>query len=137
MQKSLFLEALEIVTSHWGRWVSEEDVTISKQTFGLVLYPLRRLRGLQFCNMVIGHALGSVQVSHQQKYPWNLPAEISYKKPPFFRNMSLFLHGGYRVSRKKVYQFSDFFEKNKGYFLVKLWISNERLLYFWWIAVRK
>ena len=29
----------------------------------------KRPRGLQFCNMVIGHALGSVQVLHQQKYP--------------------------------------------------------------------
>ena len=39
-------EALEIVTSHWGRWVSEEDVTISKQTFRVELYQ-------QFCNMVM------------------------------------------------------------------------------------
>ena len=46
MQKSLFLEALEIVTCHWGKWVSKEDVTISKQTFRVVLYPLRRLKGL-------------------------------------------------------------------------------------------
>ena len=30
MQKSLLLEALEIVTCHWGGWVSKEDVTISK-----------------------------------------------------------------------------------------------------------
>ena len=67
--------------------MSEEDVTISKQTFRLVLYPLRRPRGLQICNMVIGHALGSVQVLSQQKYRLNLPAEISYKKQPFFRNM--------------------------------------------------
>ena len=29
----------------------------------------KRPRGIQFCNMVIGHALGSVQVLHQQKYP--------------------------------------------------------------------
>ena len=57
MQKSLFLEALEIVTSHWGRWVSEEDVTISKQTFRVELYPLGRPRGHQLCNMVIGQAL--------------------------------------------------------------------------------
>ena len=60
MQKSLFLEALEIVTYQCGRWVSEEDVTISKQTFRLVLYPLRRPMGLQFCNVVIGYALESV-----------------------------------------------------------------------------
>ena len=46
-------EALEIVTCHWGRWVSEEDVTISKQTFRVELYPLRRLSGQQFCNMVM------------------------------------------------------------------------------------
>ena len=32
----------------------EEDVTISKQTFRFVLYPLRRIRGQQFCNMVLG-----------------------------------------------------------------------------------
>ena len=43
--------SLEIVTSNWGRWVSEEDVTISKQTFRLVLYPLRRPRSQQFCHM--------------------------------------------------------------------------------------
>ena len=49
MQKSLFLEALEIV--------SEEDVTISKQTFMIVLYPLRRPKGQKFCNVIIGHAL--------------------------------------------------------------------------------
>ena len=42
MQKSLLLEALEIVTCHWGGWVSKEDVTISKQTFRVVLYSLRR-----------------------------------------------------------------------------------------------
>ena len=40
-----------------GRWVSEEDVTISKQTFRVVLYPLRRPRGQKFCNTVIGQAL--------------------------------------------------------------------------------
>ena len=84
-------EALEIVTCHWGRWVSEEDVTISKQTFRLVLYPLRKPRGLQFCNMVIGKdrvrskskirirgfkvrihfdsMFGSVQVLRQQVFP--------------------------------------------------------------------
>ena len=33
-------EALEIVTCHWGRWVSDEDVTISKRTFRVELYPL-------------------------------------------------------------------------------------------------
>ena len=38
-------EAFEIVTCHWGRWVSEEDVTISKQTFRVELYPLRRPSG--------------------------------------------------------------------------------------------
>ena len=32
-QESLLLEALEIVTSHWGGWVSKEHDTISKQTF--------------------------------------------------------------------------------------------------------
>ena len=32
LQKSLLLEALEIVTCHWGGWVTKEDVTISKQT---------------------------------------------------------------------------------------------------------
>ena len=40
-----------------GRWVSEEDVIISKQIFRLVLYPLRRHWGQEFRNMVIGHAL--------------------------------------------------------------------------------
>ena len=40
LRKSLFVEALEL-----GRWASEEDVTISKQTFRVVLYPLRRPRG--------------------------------------------------------------------------------------------
>ena len=45
MQKSLLLEALEIVTCHWGGWVSKEDVTISKQTFRVVLYSLRRPSG--------------------------------------------------------------------------------------------
>ena len=48
MQKSLFLEASEIVTSHRGRGVSEEDVTISKQTFMVILYPLRRPMGKSF-----------------------------------------------------------------------------------------
>ena len=43
-----------------GRWVSEEDVTISKQTFRAVLYLLRRPRGQKFRNMVIGHALLSL-----------------------------------------------------------------------------
>ena len=38
-------EAFEIVTCHWGRWMSEEDVTISKQTFRVVLYSLRRPSG--------------------------------------------------------------------------------------------
>ena len=47
--------SFEIVTCYWGRWVFEEEVTISKQTFRFVLYPLRRIRGQQFCNMVIGH----------------------------------------------------------------------------------
>ena len=37
--------------------MSEEDVTISKQTIMVVLYPLRRPRSQKFCNMVIGHAL--------------------------------------------------------------------------------
>ena len=55
MQKSLFLEALEIV--------SEEDVTISKQTFMIVLYPLRRPNGQKFCNMIIGHALFFLETS--------------------------------------------------------------------------
>ena len=41
MQKSLLFEALELVTCHWGGWVSKEDVTISKQTFRAVLYSLR------------------------------------------------------------------------------------------------
>ena len=45
LQKSLLLEALEIVTCHWGGWVSKEDVTISKQTFRVVLYSLRRPSG--------------------------------------------------------------------------------------------
>ena len=88
MQKSLFLEASEIVTSHRGRWVSEEDVTISKQTFRLVLYPLRRLMGLQFCNMVIGHALGSVQVYISK---FSLIFYLIKKNYFFSRNMSLFL----------------------------------------------
>ena len=38
LQKSLLLEALEIVTCQLGRWVSEEDVTISEQTFIVVHY---------------------------------------------------------------------------------------------------
>ena len=40
-----------------GRWVSEENVIISKQTFRVVLYPLKRHRGQKFRNMAIGHAL--------------------------------------------------------------------------------
>ena len=44
MPKSLFLEALEIVTMSLGRWVSEVDVIIAKQTFRVVLYPVRRPR---------------------------------------------------------------------------------------------
>ena len=59
----------------------EEDVTISKQTFRLVLYPLRRPMGLQFCNMVIVHTLGSLQVLHQQVFP----DILSYKKTTFFQ----------------------------------------------------
>ena len=39
------------------RWVSEEDVTISKLTFRVVLYLFRRPRGQKFSNMVIGNAL--------------------------------------------------------------------------------
>ena len=39
MQKSLLLEALEIVTCHWGGWVSKEDVTISKQNLELYFTP--------------------------------------------------------------------------------------------------
>jgi len=42
LQKSLLLEALEIVTCHKGGWVSKEDVTISKQTFRVVLYPSQK-----------------------------------------------------------------------------------------------
>ena len=45
MQKSLLLEALEIVTCHLGGWVSKEVVTISKQTYRIVLYSLRRPSG--------------------------------------------------------------------------------------------
>ena len=45
MQKSLLLEALEIVTCHWGGRVFKEDVTISKQTFRVALYSLRRPSG--------------------------------------------------------------------------------------------
>ena len=62
----------------------------------------------------------------------------SLKSPnPYWNKQTSVQSLTYRVSHKKVYQFSDFFEKNKGYFLLKLWVSNERLLYFWWIAVRK
>ena len=42
MQKSLLLEALEMVTCHWGGWVSKEDITISKQTFMVDLYPSQK-----------------------------------------------------------------------------------------------
>ena len=42
LQKSLLLEALERVTCHKGGWVSKEDVTISKQTFRVVLYPSQK-----------------------------------------------------------------------------------------------
>ena len=42
LQKSLLLEALDIVTCLWGGWVSKEDVTISKQTFRVVLYPSQK-----------------------------------------------------------------------------------------------
>ena len=45
LAESLLLEALEIVTCHWGGWVSIEDVTILKQTFRVVLYSLRRPSG--------------------------------------------------------------------------------------------
>ena len=38
-------KALEIVTCHWGGLVSKEDVTISKQTFRVVLNSLRRPSG--------------------------------------------------------------------------------------------
>ena len=42
LKKSLLLEALEIVTCHWGGWVSKEGVTISKQTFRVVPYPSQK-----------------------------------------------------------------------------------------------
>ena len=45
MQKSQLLEVLEIVTCLWGGWVSKEVVTISKKTFRVVLYSLRRPSG--------------------------------------------------------------------------------------------
>ena len=45
LQKSLLLEALEIVTCHLGVWMSKEAVTISKQTLIVVLYSLRRPSG--------------------------------------------------------------------------------------------
>ena len=40
-----------------GRWVSEEDVIISKQTLKVLLCPLRRHRGQKFWNIVIVYAL--------------------------------------------------------------------------------
>ena len=43
--------------------MSEEDVTISKQTFMVVIYPLRRPMGQKFCNMIIGHALFFLETS--------------------------------------------------------------------------
>ena len=38
---------IEIVTCHGDRWMFSENVTISKQTFRFVLYPLGRIRGQQ------------------------------------------------------------------------------------------
>ena len=41
LQKSLLLEAIEIVTCHWGGWVSKEDVTIYgllAEFWGLVVW---------------------------------------------------------------------------------------------------
>ena len=40
--------SLLIVTYYWGRWVFEEDVTISKQNLRIVPYPLRRPSWQQF-----------------------------------------------------------------------------------------
>ena len=42
---------LEIVTCHWGRWVSEEDITVSKLALRVVLCTLKRLEGnvAQYC----------------------------------------------------------------------------------------
>ena len=50
--------------------MSEEDVTILKQTFWLVLYPLRRPRALQFCNMIIGHALEESPIKKKTTKLW-------------------------------------------------------------------
>ena len=44
---------LEIVACHWGRWVSKEDITKSKQTFMVVLYLIRGPCGQRFCYMVM------------------------------------------------------------------------------------
>ena len=49
---------LEIVACHWGRWVSKEDITKSKQTFMVVLYLIRGPSGQKFCNMVMDFFVG-------------------------------------------------------------------------------
>ena len=70
MPKSRFLEALEIVTMSLGRWVSEVDVIIAKQTFRVVLYPVRRPRGKKFCIMVTGNALFLARATSLYKSLW-------------------------------------------------------------------
>ena len=55
-------EALEIVTCQWGRWVSEEDVTISKQNFKVVLYPSEDLGARNFVtwSLVLPYSFGNL-----------------------------------------------------------------------------
>ena len=91
--------SFEIVTCYWGRWVFEEEVTISKQTFRFVLYPLRRIRGKQFCNMphflleTFPKVLSIKSWSSSLHFTsWNI-----LSKTLLFRNMSLFLRGGWVV----------------------------------------
>ena len=55
-----------------GGWVSEEDVTISKQTFRAVLYLLRRPGGQKFRNMVIGHAIFFLETFPKMLIIWSL-----------------------------------------------------------------
>ena len=77
-------------------------------------------------------------ILYKSDYHQSISCEGSIKYHVKIRNfLEDSINDWYRVARKKVYQFSDFFKKNKGYFLLKLWVANERLLYFWWIAVRK
>ena len=71
--------------------MSEVDVTISKQTFMVVLYPLRRPKGQQFCNMIIGHALFFLETS----------PKVLIIKHWSYREIAVFINHSFKVILKQ------------------------------------